>query len=310
MTTIAGIFSTVWPSIQQTVEGVMTVISSVISTVMGVIQGIITVVLGLINGDWTQVFSGLQTITDSIFNGIMGIISGVGGAISGFISGMLGTIQAVWEGAWGAVTSVLQAAWDGIGNAVSAGVSGVVSWFTGLPGQIMGAIGGIAGQLYSAGAGIISSFLDGLKSMWGSVTDFVGGIGDWIIEHKGPPAYDAVMLRPAGKSIMQSLRDGLLGGFRDGVEDAIDYVNGSLSEIGIGVKPDMGPWDSFSKDLGSGANDYNMALVARAASLDSTKAGTRPASVVQNFSTKVVRADSDLYAAAPIMYANARRAML
>ena len=80
----------------------------------------------------------------------------------------------------------------------------VVAWFKGIPGRITGAIGNVGHLLYNAGASIISGFLDGLKSMWDSVTGWISGIGDWITEHKGPPEYDAVMLVNNGRLIMQA----------------------------------------------------------------------------------------------------------
>ena len=102
----------------------------------------------------------------------------------------------------------------------------VVSWFSGLPGRILSAIGNVGRLLYDAGSSIISGFLDGLKSMWNNVTGWIGGIGDWIKEHKGPPAYDAIMLVNNGRLIMKGFARGLRTGFDTDVRRTIGSING------------------------------------------------------------------------------------
>lgn len=107
----------------------------------------------------------------------------------------------------------------------------VVSWFSGLPGRILSAIGNVGRLLYDAGSSIISGFLDGLKSMWNNVTGWIGGIGDWIKEHKGPPAYDAIMLVNNGRLIMKGFARGLRTGFDTDVRRTIGSINGRLSNV-------------------------------------------------------------------------------
>ena len=109
----------------------------------------------------------------------------------------------------------------------------VVAWFKGIPGRITGAIGNVGNLLYNAGASIISGFLDGLKSMWDSVTGWISGIGDWITEHKGPPEYDAVMLVNNGRLIMQGFAKGLRSGFDTDVRRTISRINGRMGGLSL-----------------------------------------------------------------------------
>ncbi|HIB1903673.1 TPA: tape measure protein [Enterococcus faecium] len=101
------------------------------------------------------------------------------------------------------LVSGAQEVWDNLVNAVSDTVDRVTGWFDNLKNI----------DLLAAGKTIMDSFLEGLQNAWKSVQDFVGGIGDWIREHKGPIRYDRKLLIPAGQAIMNGLNAGLTNGF-------------------------------------------------------------------------------------------------
>ncbi|MDU2421571.1 MAG: tape measure protein [Bifidobacterium scardovii] len=109
--------------------------------------------------------------------------------------------------------------------------NGVVGWFSGLPGRILGAIGNVGSLLWGAGKSIIDGFLGGLKSAWDSVTGWIGGIGDWIAAHKGPPSYDKVLLVKNGRLIMQGLAKGMTQGFDGDVRRAVTRINTGLGRM-------------------------------------------------------------------------------
>ncbi|EMF0139470.1 phage tail tape measure protein [Enterococcus hirae] len=109
-----------------------------------------------------------------------------------------------------------QEAWDNLVNAVSDTVDRVTGWFDNLKNI----------DLLAAGKAIMNSFLEGLQNAWKSVQDFVGGIGDWIREHKGPIQYDRKLLIPAGQAIMNGLNKGLTVGFND-----VQNTVGSMAEF-------------------------------------------------------------------------------
>ncbi len=95
-------------------------------------------------------------------------------------------------------------------------------------------------DLHSNGHEIMSSFLGGLKSVWGNVKKFVSGIATWIKNHKGPISYDKKLLIPAGQAIMGGLNNGLSEAFKD-VKSNVnsmsgfinDEVNSSINDIGV-----------------------------------------------------------------------------
>ncbi|HEM6557597.1 TPA: phage tail protein [Streptococcus suis] len=131
-------------------------------------------------------------------------------------------------------------------------------------------------DLFDAGAAILSGFVDGLRSMWGEVTSFVGGIAGWIAENKGPISYDRVLLKPAGLAIMDGLNTNLKVGFKDvmgtvsGMAGAIakPFENQSLaydmtSSASVDVRRNL---LSSSGDLAG--NDGGNSLAARLANIE------------------------------------------
>lgn len=151
-------------------------IANVIKAAMQIVQGVIQVVTGIISGNWSRVWQGIQNVFSGIWNTIGAIVSG---------------------------------AMQSLGSAVSAGIGSVVNFFGGLGGRILGALGNLGGLLLGAAGQIMSGFLKGLQSGFESVKNFVGGIGQWIADNKGPKAYDLALLVPAGGWIMEGLETGI-----------------------------------------------------------------------------------------------------
>lgn len=111
--------------------------------------------------------------------------------------------------AWSNVTRFVADAWRNISTGVSNGIATVVGFVSGLPGKVLGALGDLGGLLLGAGGQIMDGFLGGLEDGFNAVKDFVGGIGQWIADNKGPKAYDLALLVPAGGWIMDGLETGL-----------------------------------------------------------------------------------------------------
>lgn len=284
------VWDSVWPAIQSTVEGVMSAVGPIVENALLLIQSVIDTVTALISGDWQGVWDGIQSVLQGAWDLMGSVVDGAINGVSSVIQGALSLIDGIWSGAWEGIGSILSSAWEGIQSAVSGGIDGVVEWVSGMPDRIVSALGDLGQTLWNAGTSIISGFLGGLKQKFDDVKDFVGGIGDWIAEHKGPLSYDRKLLVRNGIAVMQSLDAGLVRGFSD-VKETVSGMAGELA----------GTFGSPTLSVGS--------RLARAAVAGSATgaAASRQTVVNQSFSTKVVRSDSDLYAAAPVIYRNAMR---
>lgn len=136
----------------------------------------------------------------------------------------------------------LQNAWSLITNAVSSSASSI-SGFVGKIKDVFNSLKNI--NLFDAGKAILQGFLNGLKSVWGAVQDFVGGIAGWIKAHKGPISYDKKLLIPAGTAIMGGLDRGLSDEFKE----VKKTVTSMASDIYEGFNIDPKPVNLLAKGL-------------------------------------------------------------
>ena len=249
MNILAPFIETTWNNICTVVTTVWELIKIAIQTAMDVISGIITAVLAVINGDWETAWNAIKSVGESIWNGLSSAGQAIFDGFSQILSNIWETIKSVASSAWEALkASVLsiidglvsgaQSAWDTMSNAVSTLVNNVTGFFD----QLWNI------NLFSAGQAILQGFLDGLQSVWSSVTDFVGGIASWIAEHKGPIEYDRKLLIPAGNAIMKGLDQGLQDQFKD-VKQTVGGMADEISDVFSGDGLDLNSSASVTKSL-------------------------------------------------------------
>ncbi|HEQ9280613.1 TPA: phage tail tape measure protein [Streptococcus pyogenes] len=249
---IQTIISTVWELIKIIIQTAWTIITTIISTAINIVADILRTVTAIIQGDWQGAWDAIKSIAETLWNAILTIGQTLFNALKSAIENILNAIQSLWSAVWNAVSSVTSSIWNAIvsiisnamstmQNAVSNGISAAKNFITNGWNFVVGFLRGI--NLFSAGSAIMQSFLSGLKSMWGAITSFVGGIASWIKSHKGPISYDRRLLIPAGKAIM--------GGFNCALIKGFEYVKSNVSGMAGKISDLVGAGSVFDTDMRS-----------------------------------------------------------
>lgn len=252
--------SLIWEGIKNGIsliwEGIKTYFSGVVDVIVGFVvsafENFSTTLSTIWEGIKTAAVIAWEWIKSTVSSLITGLVEGAQNIWDGFMNflsslweGIKSTASSAWETLKSSVLSIIdnivsgaQSAWDTMSNAVSTLVSSVTGFFD----QLWNI------DLFGAGQAILQGFLNGLKSMWSSVTDFVGGIAGWIRDHKGPIEYDRKLLIPAGNAIMGSLDNGLIDGFKD-VKKTVGGMAGEISDVFSGDSLDLNSSASVTKSL-------------------------------------------------------------
>lgn len=249
---IQTIISTVWELIKIIIQTAWTIITTIISTAINIVADILRTVTAIIQGDWQGAWDAIKSIAETLWNAILTIGQTLFNALKSAIENILNAIQSIWSAVWNAVSSVTSSIWNAIvsiisnamstmQNAVGNGINAVKNFITNGWNSVVGFLRGI--NLFSAGSAIMQSFLSGLKSMWGAITSFVGGIASWIKSHKGPISYDRRLLIPAGKAIM--------GGFNRALIKGFEYVKSNVSGMAGKISDLVGAGSVFDTDMRS-----------------------------------------------------------
>ena len=175
-------------------------------------------IVGIITGAWDAVVSGIKGFGASLLSGLQSVWDTVGNAAGAAWEGIVGLVS----GAWAAIIGGLSAFGTSLLDGVTAAWNAVLEFFGGL-------------NLFESGAKLLSTFVDGIKSMASSVVESVEGVFTKVREylpfsdaHVGPLS----QLTLSGARMMSTLAEGVTSG-QGGL---VARVSGALSGVGGAIR--------------------------------------------------------------------------
>jgi phage-related protein len=145
VTALGDLFAGVWEQIKTVVSNVGGFISDAINTIIGIFQYLYDTLIG-------------NSIIPDLIGAIVAAFAGLPGRAAAALGGLVGSLVGVARSAGARML-----------GAVRGGVSDAVDVFRGLKDRARSALGNLGSTLYGAGQSLIRGFIDGIKSMIGSV---------------------------------------------------------------------------------------------------------------------------------------------
>ncbi|MFF3249739.1 hypothetical protein ACFYWP_01745 [Actinacidiphila glaucinigra] len=230
-----GIFTGNWDTFadgfRQLWDGILTFLKGIWDVILG---ALVTFLSGNVLG---AAKTGLRLIGDAFKSGWDAVVNFGKAAWSAITSGFNSFTSWLGSKASSAISSVgtfFSSGWNSIRTGAADGLAKLVStvntWLgkavalvRELPDKARDGLGNLGSTLATAGRQLISGFIDGIKSQFGSVKDVLGSLTGKLTDWKGPESLDRVLLVNAGQLVID--------GFIKGLESRYDAVRKSLAGL-------------------------------------------------------------------------------
>jgi phage-related protein len=232
-TSIVGAFTKVlnwvtaiWPAISKIILAAFVIIMAAWTVLGPFIMAALSTIGSIIVGG----FQVIMAVVKFVWNTITSIISIAWAIISGLIQTALGLLTGDWKMAWEGIKTIFEGIWNGI-----------IDFF-----------GGLGSLFYDSGKAIITTLVDGIKSMAMAPVNAVKGVMEKVREFlpfsdakKGPLS----QLTYSGGAVMTTLATGVnkqQGVLQDAVSNAFAGTNMGMNVTATASGATMAPGASFS----------------------------------------------------------------
>ena len=181
----------------------------------------------------------LAALIDGIANNLYRLRTSARNLVRKIVEFVVGFANDMWE----AAVALLEGLADGINNNRERVRRAL--W------EVVSALGRLAfgDVLWNNGIALIRGLWDGMLAQWQNVKEWVGGIADWIADHKGPVPYDKTVLIENGMALMFGLDRGLKKGFEN-VKETVGAMAGQLqNELAGTLETDMNMGATLNSNL-------------------------------------------------------------
>ena len=170
-----GDWNMAWEGIKTFFSGIWSALTGIVDTAIQLIRDIINIALDYIKSAWESYWDNIKTYASNIWTSIQDIINKVTEAIKLWIIQKLVEIVSDWIYKWNLISTFASDTWNAIKD-----------WFD----QIWKKIKDVfkLDEMTQIGKNIMNSLWEGMKSIWSSITDWLGGIAKTIGE-----AFDSVI---------------------------------------------------------------------------------------------------------------------
>lgn len=251
------------------------------------LQVVLPAAISVLSAIWNAVFPTLSAVVTTVFGVVSSVVTTVMNTISSIISTVLAAINGDWDGVWSGIQSTFGSVWDGLKSAAQTGVDGLGQVVSTVKSTITGFFSGAGTWLTSAGSDLINGLTNGITSAVSGVTSALSGLANDAIA-----TAKSILGIASPSKVFKQLGVYVDEGFAIGIEKAAASPAKAMRSVAEGVFATGST--SVRADIAGGTY--------RKASAASSGGG-----IVQNFNTKVVRSDADLYSAATIINRNALR---